>query len=167
MVTVKTLGVVVVLLFFRPFIGLISYTGTSVTRQVANAHTIFNVLNVMVFLPFLPPLLRFTSRILQGEEEEVETGTKFLDKRMLKNPSVAIGSARQEILRMASISREMLQESIKIFVHNENKLIKHALQKEDLINSLEKDITIYLAELAQSPMNIQQSKVVVALMHHQ
>ncbi len=165
MVIVKTLGVVVVLLFFRPFIDLIAFTGTSVTRQVANAHTIFNVLNVLVFIPFLDPLLRFTSRILQGEEEEIEAGPKFLDKLMLKTPAVAIGSARQEILRMAAISREMLQESVKIFVHNERKLIKYALQKEDLIDNLEKDITVYLAELAQSPMNIHQSKAVAGLMH--
>lgn len=100
MVIVKILGVVVALLFFRPFIHLVNYTGTTVTRQVANAHTLFNILNVLVVLPFLQPFLRFISKIMQGEEQKIETGTKFLDQRMLKNPSVAIGSARQEILRM-------------------------------------------------------------------
>ena len=165
MVIIKTLGVVLVLLVFQPFVDLIAFTGESVTRQVANAHSIFNILNVLVFLPFLRPFLKIVTRLLPGEEKEVEVGTKYLETRMLKTPSIAIGSARQEILRMAALSREMLQDSVKIFVHNDAKLTKYALQKEDLIDSLEKDITTYLAKLAQSPMNIKQSQEVGALMH--
>ncbi len=165
MVIIKTLGVVVVLLFFRPFVSLVGFTGVSVTRQVANAHTIFNVLNVLMILPFLQPFLKFIARLMPGEEERVEAGTKFLEIRMLKTPSVAIGGARQEILRMATLAREILQESVQIFIGNDAKLIKHALQKEDLIDSLEKDITVYLSELSQYPMNIKQSQTVAALMH--
>lgn len=165
LVIVKVLGVIIALILFNPFVTLVSYTGSSVARQVANAHTIFNVVNVLIVFPFLNPLLRLAKRILPGEEPVVEFGTKYLDHKILISPSVAIASARQEILRMAYLSREALQESMKIFMENDRKLINHSIQKEELIDRLEKDITVYLADMAQISMNKMQSQTVAALMH--
>ncbi len=165
LVIVKVLGVIIVLILFNPFVELVSYTGTAVTRQVANAHTIFNVINVLIALPFLNPLLRLVKRIIPGDEHVVEMGTKYLDHKRLINPSVAIASARQEILRMAYLAREVLQDSIKIFIENDRKLITHTLQKEELIDKLEKDITIYLADMAEGSMSKKQSQTVAHLMH--
>jgi phosphate:Na+ symporter len=105
-------GVVLVLIFFNPFLDLIQHTGTSITRQVANAHTIFNVLNTLIMFPFLKPFVRLITYLIPGEEKMVEKGTRYLDRRMLKTPSVAIGSARQEILRMGALAREQLADSV-------------------------------------------------------
>ena len=162
---VKILGVTLTLIFFEPFITLISYTGSTVTRQVANAHTLFNIFNVVVFYPILQPFLKLVVRLVPGEEKVVESGTKYLNHHLLKSTSVAIGAARQELLRMAQISREMLQDSVNIFVHHERSLIDHAIQKEDLIDKLEKDIITYLTEIAQGSMSKEQSNSVTSLMH--
>jgi phosphate:Na+ symporter len=161
----NTIGVVLVLILFNPFLDLIQHTGTSITRQVANAHTIFNVFNTMIMFPFLKPFVRLITYLIPGEEKMVEKGTRYLDRRMLKTPSVAIGSARQEILRMGALARELLAESVEIFLKNERKLISYALQKEDLIDNLEKDITTYLADMGQHSLSIQQSQTSAALMH--
>lgn len=158
-------GVVLVLVFFNPFLDLIQHTGTTITRQVANAHTIFNVLNTLIMFPFLSLFVRLITRLIPGEELMVESGTRYLDRRMLKTPSVAIGSARQEILRMGALAREQLGDSINIFLNNERKLISYAQQKEELIDSLEKDITTYLADMGQHSLSIQQSKTAASLMH--
>lgn len=162
---VKTFGVVLALIFFQPFITLVSYTGSTVTRQVANAHTLFNIFNVVIFYPVLQPFLKLITRLVPGEEKVVESGTKYLNQHLLKSTSVAIGAARQELLRMAQLSREMVQDSVNIFVHHEQSLIDHALQKEDLIDRLEKDIITYLAEIAQGSMSKEQSHAVTSLMH--
>lgn len=158
-------GVVLVLIFFNLFLDLVQHTGTSITRQVANSHTIFNVLNTMIMFPFLKHFVRLINYLIPGEEKIVEKGTRYLDRRMLKTPSVAIGSARQEILRMGSLARELLADSVEIFLKNERKLISYALQKEDLIDNLEKDITTYLADMGQHSLSIQQSQTSAALMH--
>jgi len=158
-------GVVLILIIFNPFLDLIQHTGTNITRQVANAHTIFNVLNTLVMFPFLKLFVRLITYLVPGEELKVETGTRYLDRRMLKTPAVAIGSARQEILRMGFLAREQLGDAINIFLRNERKLISYAKQKEDLIDNLEKDITIYLADMGQHSLSIQQSKAAAALMH--
>ena len=162
---VKVAGVLLALVLFRPFVTLISYTGTSVTRQVANAHTLFNVFNVVAFYPFMKPFLKIITRILPGEVRAIESGTSNLNKRILRSTPAAISASRQEILRMARISREMLEDSIHILLHHDRGLIGAAMQKEDLIDSLEKDITTYLAEIAQSSLSEQQSQTVTSLMH--
>lgn len=164
-VCVKVTGVLIALVFFHPFVALVSYTGDSVTRQVANAHTLFNVFNVLAFFPFLNPFLTLITRIMPGEEQTIETGTKYLNKQILRTPALAIGAARQELLRMASIARGMLQDSITIFLHQDKTLIDTAMQKEDLIDSLEKEITVFLAEIAQSSLSQDQSHEITSLMH--
>ncbi len=164
-VCVKISGVLVALLLFYPFVHFISFTGSTVTRQVANAHTIFNVLNVVLFFPFINPLLRLITRILPGEVQAVESGTKNLNKRLLQSPTASIGVARQELLRMAQIAREMLHDSISIFHTNDRGMIEATLQKEDLIDSLEKEITSFLAEIGQNSLGQDQAKSITALMH--
>lgn len=162
---VKILGVALALIFFEPFILLISYTGSTVTRQVANAHTIFNILNVVMFYPILNPFLKLIVKLVPGEEKVVESGTKYINQHLLKSTPVAIGAARQEVLRMAQLSREMLQDSVNIIVYNESSLIAHVYQKEDLIDTLEKDIVTYLAEISQGSMSKDQSRSVTSMMH--
>ena len=158
-------GVFVVMLFFTPFTEFIASLGGSVTRQAANAHTIFNVVSTLLVLPFFKYFVKLTTYILPGDEVAMEMGPKYLDKRILKTPAVAIGGVRQECLRMARIAREMVGESLQVFIKKDRKLMQQVLQKEDLVDSLEKEIVIYLAELAQHSLTIEQSQTVSGLMH--
>lgn len=66
---------------------------------------------------------------------------------------------------MARIAREMLHDSIAILHTKDRGMIDATLQKEDLIDSLEKDITSFLAEIGQSSLGKDQSKSITALMH--
>lgn len=165
-------GVIVALIFFHPFVEIIqSITfdypdmATRVTREAANAHTIFNVISTLIVLPFFKYFVAAVTHIIPGEEVAMELGPKYLDKRILKTPAVAIGGVRQECLRMAGLAREMVGEALQVFLKEDRKLMQQVLQKEDLVDSLEKEITIYLAELAQHSLSIEQAQHVSALMH--
>jgi Na+/phosphate symporter len=68
-------------------------------------------------------------------------GSKFLDKLILKTLAVAIGGVRQECLRMAGLARD----SLRVFIKEDHKLMQYVEQKEELLDSLEKEIIIYLA----------------------
>jgi phosphate:Na+ symporter len=158
------IGVTLALILLGPFTEIMMDTAATVPRQVANTHTIFNVFNTAIFLIFLNFFSRLVCRIVPGEDEKLEFGPKYLDPRILKTPPVAIGGARKEILRMANIAREMLNESIQVFLTNDLKKIKHIEQMEDLVDGLEKEINVYLAELSQHSMSKEQSKMVANLM---
>ncbi|MDW7739208.1 MAG: Na/Pi cotransporter family protein [Bacillota bacterium] len=160
----NVIGVILALLLLKPFTDIIIETASTVPRQVANAHTIFNVLNTVVFLVFLKYFTRLICVIVPGVDEKIEFGPKYLDPRILKTPSIAIGGAKQELLRMAGIAREMLDESMQVFLKNDLKRIKHIEQMEELVDGLEKEINVYLADLSQHSMSQEQSKTVANLM---
>ncbi|MCW3488882.1 Na/Pi cotransporter family protein [Dethiobacter alkaliphilus] len=158
-------GVLIVLLIFGPFTEFIAGLGGDVTRQTANAHTVFNVVSTLVVLPFFKYFVTLITHVIPGDEVALEMGPKYLDKRILKTPAIAIGGVRQECLRMATLAREMVGESLHVFVHKDRKMMQQVLQKEDLVDSLEKEIVIYLAELAQHSLTMEQSQQVSGLMH--
>jgi len=160
----NVIGVILAYLLLTPFMELIVHTASTVPRQVANTHTAFNLFNTFIFLIFLNPFTKLICRIVPGEDKKVEFGPKYLDKRILKTPAVAIGGVKQELLRMAGIAQEMLEESVQVFLKNDLKQIKHIEQMEDLVDGLEKEINIYLADLSQHSMSKQQSGLVAGFL---
>ncbi len=162
---VKVLGTIVVLILFHPFLDLVSLTSNSATRVVANAHTIFNVANVLLFIPLMKPVLNFVVKVIPGEDLILETGPRHLNDRILSSPVAALEAARQEVLHMSNISRELVDQSIRIFLYEEKHLIEGCIKKEELIDSLEKEIVIFLNKLAQSSLSKNQTEAIYALMH--
>ena len=158
------IGVIIVLTFIGPFTDLVAQTASSVPRQVANVHTAFNLFSTLIFLLFIRQFSKFICRLVPGEEQIVDYGAKYLDPRMLRTPAAAISGVKQELLRMASMSREMLKESLQVFKEKDLKRIKHIEQTEEIIDGLEKEIYTYLAELSQHSMTREQSIQVGSLM---
>jgi len=157
-------GVLLALIFLKPFTELIAESAHTIARQTANAHTLFNVLNTIVLFPFFKYFIRFINWIVPGEDKSLEIGPKYLDKRMLKTPAAAISSCQQELLRMANIARDMVRESIETFCRLNSKKIPHILQMEDLLDALEKEINLYLQELSQHSLTRQQTTIVSGIM---
>jgi len=66
----------------------------AVRRRVAfdsqDAHTSFNVLNTLVWLPMAGLLSKIAVTLYPGEEQIIEHGPKYIDKRMLRTPSAAL-----------------------------------------------------------------------------
>lgn len=164
-ITFNLMGSTLFLILLRPFSELMIQTASTVPRQIANAHTMFNIANTAIMIPFFKPFVKLITLILPGEESVVGLGPKFLDKRMLKTPAVAIGSAQKEVLRMASLAREMVKDALQAFIKEDHKLMAHVHQTEDILDSLEKEITIYLAEMAVHSLTMEQSNRVAGLMH--
>ncbi len=158
-------GSLLFLAILHPFSELMIQTAGTVPRQVANAHTVFNIANTVIMIPFFTPFVKFITRVLPGDEGGVGMGPKYLDKRMLKTPAVAIGSAQKEALRMAALAREMVRDATQAFIKEDHKLMTQVDQTEDILDSLEKEITTYLAELSVHSLTIDQSNKVAGLMH--
>jgi len=160
-------GIVLVMLLLNPFTELVLWFsdifGGGLERQVANAHTIFNLANTLLVFPFFNHFNNLIRKLVPGEEMEIRVGAKYLDRLMLKTPAAAIGATRQEVIRMVSITREMVEEATRAFLYNDSKKISHINQMEELVDGLEKEITIYLSELSQHSLARHQSETVSRL----
>ncbi|MTI93968.1 MAG: Na/Pi cotransporter family protein [Firmicutes bacterium] len=158
-------GALLFLIFLTPFAELVSLTSNEVARQVAWGHTIFNVGNTLLFLPFVNVFVKIIKRIIPGEEEMIETGPKYLDRRMLGTPSLGLGAAEREIGRMADLAAEMVGDAVSLLTKNNIDLIKNVERKEDVVDELEKEIAIYLSDLAQQSITRDQGRQIALFLH--
>ena len=81
-------------------------------------HTIFNVLGVLLMLPFSKTLTRFLEKRFVSQEE-LEGRPRYLDKTVAATPVLAINALALELSRMATIARRMGLEALSSeFVHS-------------------------------------------------
>lgn len=139
-------------------------TGANIRMQIAYGHGLFNVTNTLIQLPFVALIAVLVTKMIPGESRDLEFGPKYLDPRLLTNPSIALGQAQHEIVRMGEFARETLNDAVNYFFTKDEKLGNLALQKEKIINDLDKKTTEYLVKLQQSSMNEQESGKVSVLM---
>ena len=152
-----------------PFIGylreIVVYITSDVGKEIANAHTIFNVITSIVLLPFSNVLVGIVNKIMPGEEEISMDGPIYLDKNLLETPIVAITQVLKETIRMGEISKTNVELSMRAFIDNDEEKIKKVYENEEIINTLEKAITNYLVQLSSHELPESDSKILSSTFH--
>lgn len=143
------IGAIIFFPFIGPFIRFIESTNPIVARQVANAHTIFNITVTIILLPLSTYLVKLVNKILPGDSEIEKEGAIYLDKSLLDTPIVANGQVLKETLRMANKAKENVLLAMKAFNENDEDAAEKVYKNEKIINALEEDITDYLVALSQ------------------
>lgn len=157
-------GVLLFIIFRKPFTSLVLTTGHTVARQIANAHTLFNVITTLILFPLLPQFVKLVTRIVPGKDVVIEMKPQFLDERLIETPG-ALLSAQKEAVRMGTLALDMVEQAVLAFVQGQINLLDQIEQREAVVNSLEKAITAYLAKANQYSMDEGQARSVVNLMH--
>jgi phosphate:Na+ symporter len=143
---------------FPFFYKLVVMTSSDIARQLANAHTIFNVLNTVMFLPFTGPFERFVRWIVPDRGEVFDMGPRYLDKNLIKaSPAAAVEAVRKELVRIGLLARDMLDYVKVAFVNNDRKMIPQVYQTERCVNELTHEITSFATELMQESLSPLQS----------
>ena len=123
-------------------------------KGIAASHTGFNVINVLLFLPFLGLLNKLLHRIVPDKAVAEEPRLTFLDVRMLDTPAISIQQSRIEVLRMGREVNEML-DSLKDVVAGQ----EPDKQKEKRIFNLEDDLDIVQKEIVEFLGNIMTGRI--------
>lgn len=122
----------------------------NIKMKIAQTHGMFNITNTLVQLPFVSYLAWAVTKMVPGQDSQFNMEPRFLEPRLLGNPSVAMGQAMQEILRMGRHSKEFFEQSIQFFFNPQSKDLNpmYLEQKEELINRLDNNITEYIVKLS-------------------
>lgn len=136
-----------------------------IARHIANTHTLFNVINTIIFLPLVGVLAKLTTLMIRGHDAEVEFHLKFLDNRVLNTPPIALAQARAETCRMAQVAKEMVDETLQFIQDNDLKRVPVLEKQEELTDILQKEITNFLVALSQQSINQEASREVASMMH--
>lgn len=149
------------ILLNKPIVAIVQYMDPANTaRQIANAHTLFNIINVIILLPFSKYIVKLAERIVPIKEEEIELATenttKYLDERMFETPSIALGNTVQEVIRMGEKSKKSYNYSIKGLLERDNKSIEKTFKSEKTVDMLHKNILSYLLKLSNTNINSEE-----------
>ena len=119
---------------------------------------------MLIQLPFAMLLVRAVEKIVPGEDKKKKEASIYLDDRIIETPSIALGQANKEVLRMGDLVLENMGKARIVFVEEKYDGIDDVLEREKLINKVEREITDYLVQLSnQSLSKKQQSDVNVLL----
>lgn len=140
----------------------------NIGRYIANAHTGFNFVNAIFFLIFLKYLVKLTCWLVpekkhEGTIEELRH-IKFIDNRYVDTPVVAITQARAEIVRMAEAVQLMYNDVIHSSQHRKLEDLSKWRKREDIIDSLQKEITLFLTNVMQKEVSPEESREIASLM---
>jgi len=117
-----------------------------------------------VFLPFTPWAGRAIEALVPDDEVgENPFRTRYLDERSLDQPSLALGQATREALRMADVVQGMLRDVGPVFRSDHLELIEDVERRDDQVDFLEREIKLFLARLEREAMGADLSRKEIGL----
>ena len=186
-------GVIWALALFRPFLALIghiitwlgypnptminyaagieagSVESTAALYGVSMLHTLFNTINTLILIWFIPLIVRFVTWAIKTkpEDEEQTIRLKFINAGPMGTAELALEEARKETIHFAQISRNGLGyirsavEAVKEedFEFYRKKLVKY----EEIADRIEFEIATFLNALPQESISEDTRKQVKAM----
>jgi phosphate:Na+ symporter len=135
---------------FIEFIVPGEITITTIMVHIAVAHTVFNIANTIVHLPFTGLLEKaVVITTPAGKGLQIEGTPQHLDRRLLQTPQVALVQARREVLRMMEMAREAVIIPMDGLFDRNNRRLEEVPQIEDAIDDLQGEITRYMVALSK------------------
>ena len=148
-------GALLFIWFTKPyaqFITMISTKGPEVeviARQIANAHTVFNITMTLIWLPLIWLLVKIVTRIIPDGKTIIAASGEplFLDDKMIGQPAAALEMAAREVLHCSDLVCELLDKVKTAVGERENRKIEEINEDGNNIRKLYNRIMEYLANM--------------------
>ncbi|MHA6259486.1 Na/Pi cotransporter family protein [Sporosarcina sp. CAU 1771] len=165
----NVLGSVIFLILLIPFTAYVEWLSTLLglekKMQIAFAHGSFNIANTIIQFPLIGFWAFLVTKLIPGEDVTIEYKPKHLDRHFIEqSPAVAIGQAKEEVVRMGEFSIQGLKETYEYLKTGHKKHAETGYQIEDAINNLDRKITDYLIEISAVSISPVESARHVVLM---
>ena len=156
--TFNITGAFLFIWFVKPyahFIQAISTKGPEVeviARQIANAHTIFNITMTLIWLPLIWLLVKIVVKILPYKEKNSKQKEVpvFLDPRLISQPAAAMEMVAREILRCSGMVEQMIHRLNHAIERQDLRRVDSILRQAVVVRKLYDNIVSYLSSLFSS-----------------
>lgn len=172
--TFNITGAFLFIWFVKPyahFIQAISTKGPEVeviARQIANAHTIFNITMTLIWLPLIWLLVKIVVKILPYKEKNSKQKEVpiFLDPRLISQPAVAMEMVAREILRCSGMVEQMIHRLNHAIERQDLRRVDSILRQAVVVRKLYDNIVSYLSSLFSSgSMTEEQATQTAGMMY--
>lgn len=165
-------GSVIILIVLTVALGPVtnfieSISGSSVARQVANAHTIIKVAEVIILFPFIQWIVKLTYKIVPGSDQTTEDGCEleYIGGKSVFSPTTAVFDATRELERMGHMAITNLERAMNALITMDESDIAEVYAVEKNIDYLNGAITNYLVKLNQTSLPVDDAKSIGGLFH--
>lgn len=142
-----------------------NFTPDNPAAQIANMHTLFNVVTTLLLLPFGKTLAKIAMRILpdHGDENLEEQGLMYIKpleagaEYQMGNAAIAMNGIWNELRRMEKLTRENVEESFMAVLEGSTKRLPKVEENEDYIDYLNKEISKYISRIIAHETNRNDS----------
>ncbi len=175
-VTFKIAGVIIIFFFIPqlaelcrsvsptyPELNGVDRLAAETPRQIANAHTFFNVGLAILFLPVTPLFARFCEWVVpdrpQGIKDRPETFMpKYLDNSLISTPQLGLARSRLEIARLGAKVQEMFEKITPAVLTGSKDDLQEIAEIDNKVDDLYREIVLYLGKLSKTNLSDQQAE---------
>ena len=152
----------------EPITQFISYiSGGNPGREVANAHTLIKLAEVVLLAPFIKQIVKLTGFLVRGEEKKNQDtlGLQFIGEKSVFSPTTAVFDATREMERMGQMAISNLEKAMNALLTLNEKEIQEVYETEKNIDYLNHAITDYLVKINQTTLPSDDAKSIGGLFH--
>jgi len=181
----NVVGSVIALILFHPLLKLVNYItpgdiytleGATLSTQLplflAMFHSVFNIMNTIIFFPFVRQYAHFIERLVPAKAEYDE-GTyhfKYIGGVFIDSPEIYMLAIRDEIKKMANLACNMLTRYRGMFNNRGADIESDALamkKDEDYADQMQEqlsDFCVHLLQDSQTPTNASSLNCLIRVM---
>lgn len=148
-----------------------SLTPDNVASQIANMHTLFNIVTTLLLLPFGNYLAKAAVRILPEKQDEqadvmhMEFIRPMETKRdtQIGLSAIAVTGIKKELHRMIDMAKENVEASFQAVKAGTTENLETVQEREEYIDYLNKEISKYISKVLVNESNPRDSQYISAL----
>jgi phosphate:Na+ symporter len=127
--------------------GVSIFPGT--TPLIASVHSMFNVANTLLFLPFTHLVVGLLVRLVPGKSFKEKPHLTDLDVRMLDSPLMAIEQSNRELQKMGDSCEKMMDWLVTLMQQDDrdNALGEKLRNREKILDSQQDEISAFVTNL--------------------
>lgn len=155
--------IMIIIINVTPLLSWIqSLSPNDVGRQIANTHTCFAILAVLLILPFTQNIINLTYKIIPELPEETRASEDrqlvFMNQMRNVPPNMAIHQAQLEAARMGKIAAENLEKAVDCFFDYSPEKVEDVEQREDTVNILNHSIGDAMVQLQAMDLSAENMR---------
>ncbi len=130
-----------------------------VAVHIAAVHTVFNIGMSLLFLPFIQYLERFVCWVFPDDKKEEPQGLSYFKSHIATSPELAIVEGKMILEQLGNVVKDMMEKvgSFKQIISKESPLTEEVSELEDVTDTMQYEITVFLSQILQEPLSHSQS----------
>lgn len=122
---------------------------TVITSGIAMTHTVFNITNAVLFLPFLTPFAKLLTRMVPESEEKEVGHLRVLDARTVDAPVFGVEQSRAELIQMGDGAVKMMgwMRELGYGSNYDQEKIDTIFRRESVLDNIYTEIVEFLTEI--------------------